>query len=257
MARIHLFEFEDQPWFPEFLRNYMTDYLQFMSNKMNMYQGVMPILKKGLNKSGGTQILDLASGGGGGLLRIAEELQKEEPNLKIMLTDFYPNIDAFKKTVDQSPVFSYVSESVDATNVSKDLKGFRTQFLSLHHFRPNQARQILQNAVDAKATIGVFEAMERGPKNMIGMLFIPILVFLVTPFIRPFKLGRIIFTYLIPLVPIFTFWDGFISVLRTYSIKEMNELIVGIPNSNTYDWEVSKVKSGPGEILYLLGSPKV
>ncbi len=256
MARIHLFEFEDQPWFPKFIRDYMTDYLQFMSNKMNMYQGVMPILKKGLAKSGGTQILDLASGGGGGLLRIASELQKEAPDLKITLTDFYPNIDAFEQTVAQSNVFSYVSQSVDATNVSKDLKGFRTQFLSLHHFRPEQARQILKNAVDANATIGVFEAMERGPKNLIGMLFIPLFVLLATPFIRPFKFGRIIFTYLIPLVPIFTFWDGFVSVLRTYSIKEMNELIAGIPNADTYDWEVSKVKSGPGEILYLLGSPK-
>ncbi len=33
MARIHLFEFENQAWFPSFLRNYGTDFLQFLSNK--------------------------------------------------------------------------------------------------------------------------------------------------------------------------------------------------------------------------------
>ena len=38
MSRIHLFEFEDQKWFPSFLRNYGTVFLQFLSNKTRMYQ---------------------------------------------------------------------------------------------------------------------------------------------------------------------------------------------------------------------------
>jgi len=256
MGRIHLFEFEDQSWFPDFIRNYMTDYLQFLSNKLKIYQGVLPILKKGLEKSNGMQILDMASGGGGGLLHIATELKSDFPDLKIQLSDLYPNITAFEKTASQSTVFSYVKEPVDATQVPASLKGFRTQFLSLHHLRPPQATQVLQNAVDAQATIGIFETMERGPKNMIGMLLIPLFVFLATPFVRPFSIGRLVFTYLIPLVPIFALWDGMVSVLRTYSIKEMNELVANVKNQESYVWEISKVKSGPGEILYLLGYPK-
>ncbi len=46
MARIHLFEFEDQKWSPAFLRNYRTDFLQFLSNKTKMYD-----LVKSLDKS--------------------------------------------------------------------------------------------------------------------------------------------------------------------------------------------------------------
>lgn len=256
MGRIHLFEFEDQSWFPSFIRNYMTDYLQFISNKLKIYQGALPILKKGLEKSGGSKILDMASGGGGGLLHISSELKDDFPNLKIQLSDLYPNITAFEKTVSKSSVFSFVSEPVDATKVPASLQGFRTQFLSLHHLRPPQATQVLQNAVDAKSVIGIFETMERGPKNLIGMIFIPIFVFLMTPFIRPFSIGRLVFTYLIPLVPLFALWDGTISVLRTYSIKEMNGLVTNVKNHESYEWEISKVKSGPGEILYLLGYPK-
>ncbi len=256
MGRIHLFEFEDQSWFPSFIRNYMTDYLQFLANKLKIYQGVLPILKKGLEKSNSAQILDMASGGGGGLLHIASELKEDVPDLKIQLSDLYPNIAAFEKTVSQSSVFSFVQESVDATQVPKNLKGFRTQFLSLHHLRPPQATQVLQNAVDANAVIGIFETMERGPKNMIGMLLIPIFVLLATPFVRPFSIGRLVFTYLIPLVPFFALWDGMVSVLRTYSIKEMNGLVAKVKNNESYAWEISKVKSGPGEILYLLGYPK-
>lgn len=95
MSRIHLFEFEDQKWFPTFLRNYLTDFLQFGSNKFNMYSGIVPILKKGLEKSTSNQIIDLASGGGGGLISLSKELLQQNPNLKILLTDFYPNKTAF------------------------------------------------------------------------------------------------------------------------------------------------------------------
>ena len=41
MGRIHLFEFEDQSWFPEFLR---TDFLQFLSNKTKMYKPIISII---------------------------------------------------------------------------------------------------------------------------------------------------------------------------------------------------------------------
>ena len=43
MARIHLFEFEDQQWFPDFLRDYATDFLQLLSNKTKMYRSIIPI----------------------------------------------------------------------------------------------------------------------------------------------------------------------------------------------------------------------
>ena len=50
MSRIHLFELEDQSWFPVFLRNYGTDFLQFLSNKTKMYKPVIPIIEKGIKK---------------------------------------------------------------------------------------------------------------------------------------------------------------------------------------------------------------
>ncbi len=79
---------------------------------------------------------------------------------------------------------------------------------------------------------------------------------MVTPFIRPFKIKRIIFTYLIPIVPLFVLWDGVVSSLRTYSVKEMNGLVENLNGTENYDWEIDKVKSGPGVVLYLLGTKK-
>jgi len=36
----------------------------------------------------------------------------------------------------------------------------------------------------------------------------------------------------------------------------MNELVKDLIETDTYNWEINKVKSGPGVILYLLG-PKM
>lgn len=256
MSRIHLFEFEDQQWFPSFLRDYGTDFLQFLSNKTKMYKPVISVIEKGLEKSKTDQIIDLASGGGGGLIWLNEELKKTNPNLKIILTDFFPNISAFEYTKKQSDNFEYIKEPVDARDVPKELKGLRTQFLSFHHFKPKDARQILQNAVDSNSAIAIFEGQERSFPSLLAMFFSPISVLLTTPFIRPFKIGRIIFTYLIPIVPLFVWWDGIVSSLRTYSVKEMKELVGSLKHHEKYYWEIDRLKSGPGVILYLLGTKK-
>lgn len=252
MNRIHLFEFEDQIWFPQFLRNYVTDFLQFLSNKTKIYKPIIPIIKKGLLKSNTNQIIDLASGGGGGLLWLNKELQQEIPELKITLTDYYPNISAFELTKSQAGNFDFLTDSIDARNVPSNLKGLRTQFLSFHHFKPEDAKQILQNAINTNSSIAVFEVQERSVQSLIAMLLSPVSVILSTPFIRPFKIGRILFTYLIPIVPLIVLWDGVVSSFRTYSVKEMNELVTSLEGTTEYDWEIGKAKN----VLYLLGTKK-
>lgn len=257
MKRFHLFEFEDLSWFPTFIRDYMTDFLQFVSNLFNLYRGGLPILKKGIAKSGSNQVIDLASGGGGSWIKLAKELQKEVPDLKVKLTDYYPNETAFKATVEKNAaVFSYETQSISALDVPPNLKGLRTMFLSFHHFTPKQAQQILQNAVDAHQPIAIFEAQERDLSHFIKFLFSPINVILCSPFIRPFKIGRLIFTYLIPLVPIFVWWDGLVSVLRTYSTQEMTEMTQRLNNADSFEWEIGKTKNKGMTVQYALGYPK-
>lgn len=58
-----------------------------------MYKPIVPLLEKVMVESGTNQIIDLGSGGG--LIWLNEELNKSIPNLKIILTDFYPNNSAF------------------------------------------------------------------------------------------------------------------------------------------------------------------
>ncbi len=257
VRRIHAFEFEDLSWFPKNLRNYGTDFLQFGANAFDMYKGVMSVILKGVQSSGNRTIIDIASGGGGGLVKIAEYLKNSIPHIKIILSDYYPNIAAFKRTKAKQPdVFEYIEYSVNAMDVPHQLKGFRTQFLSFHHFRPKDAKTILQNAVDNNQAIGIFEAQQRNSKNLIQRLFSPIVVLLVTPFIKPFKFDRILFTYLIPIIPLFVLWDGIVSVLRTYTVTELKQMILEVRNHALFEWEVGIAKGNSTDVLYLLGIPQ-
>ena len=257
MKRIHAFEFEDLDWFPKNLRNYATDFLQFGANTFDAYKPIVPLLETAIRNSGKNMIVDIASGGGGGLVKLSEHLLKTFPDLKITLSDYYPNLDAFKRTKNQRPqVFDFVETPVDAMNVPASLTGLRTQFLSFHHFKPEQAKAILQNAVDSKQPIAIFEAQQRNIKSLIPMLFSPLTVLLMTPFIRPFKWDRLLFTYLIPIMPVFVLWDGVVSVLRTYTMNEMNAMIAELKNSYSFEWNVGLAKGKPGDVLYLTGKPR-
>ncbi len=257
MGRIHLFELEDQTWFPGILRNYGTDFLQFLANKTKMFSPLIPWIEKGLAASNTTQIIDLASGGGGSMRSIHKELLKKHPNLKILLTDFYPNLPAFEYTNSQSPNITYSSDPIDARNVPNELKGLRTLFLSFHHFRPVDGIRILESACQTRQPILIAEGQERSVRCFLSVFFSPIIVLLTTPFIRPFSFGRLIFTYLIPIVPVFVWWDGMVSCMRIYSLKELKVLVNQVNQNEKFDWEIGKIKSGPSHLVYLLGTPKL
>lgn len=254
MKRIHLFEFEDQTWFPDNLRTYGTEFLRFISNKTNGFKPAIPYLVKYLEKSGSHRIIDLASGAGGPMIGLNQQLIKIFPDLRITLSDFYPNKEALQFNADSATNIDFCSYSVNAMKVPEELKGLRTQFLSLHHFKKDDAVKILRNAVESKSAIAIFEGQDRSLPSLIAMLFSPLTVLFLTPMIKPFKWGRLLFTYLIPLVPLFVLWDGVVSSLRTYSVKEMEELIGLADPEKQYQWEYGRLKNGPAVMMYLCGA---
>jgi hypothetical protein len=248
MKRIHLFEFEDQSWFPKLFRDYTTDFLRYTANKKGeLYDQIVPILHKGLAKSDHPQIVDLASGGGGPYLHLNQKLRKIYPELKILLTDYYPNLEALHRLKSAANNIEVMENPVDARNVPEHFKGLRTQFLSFHHFRPRDARQILQNAVNCQSSIAIFEDQERSLRSILSEIYAPVYLLQHAPRIKPFNIKRLIFTYLIPIVPLTLLWDGIVSCLRTYSLKEMRALIHQLENKDTFEWEIGKLKSEAGQ----------
>jgi hypothetical protein len=233
-----------------------TDYLHFMDTRFSLHKPVVPVLRAMLENSKTSFIVDLCSGGGGPILSLYEVLLPDHDQIQFTLTDKYPNINAFQRLSSQYlSGIRYVADPVDATNVPNDLAGLRTMFNAFHHFPPESARLVLENAVQAQQPIGIFEIVERSLLMLVSFLFTPIFVIFATPFIKPFRLKRLVWTYLIPLVPLACWWDGLISALRAYTVTEMVAMTQGFVD---YDWKADRVgiQGTAAHLTHLVGIPR-
>ena len=254
MQRYQLFEIANQPGCPAVLRDCATDYLGFIIARTAPYVCIQRRLKKSIEQSGAARLIDLCSGGGGPWAD-AGQIHDYSGGISVYLTDQFPNEIAFERAkASSNGQADYRREPISAMNVPESLTGFRTLFSSFHHFRPEQARAILADAVEKKQGIAVFEGTRRSPLALVLMLLVPLIVLISTPFIRPFRWSRLIWTYLIPIVPLLSLFDGLVSCLRTYTCDELRELVTGL---DEYDWEIGEepARHGPIPVTYLIGLP--
>jgi hypothetical protein len=98
------------------------------------------------------------------------------------------------------------------------------------------------------------EAVERSAVGLLGVLLSPLAVWLVTPFLRPVSIPRLVFTYLVPLVPLLVLWDGVVSVLRSYRPAELRALAAGLPGE--LEWSVHRARRRGPAATFLTGTPR-
>lgn len=258
MRRCHLVEIEDLNWCPKPLRDAATDFLRFALSTAKPYSVVAPLLANALKRSGADQILDLCSGGAGPWFHLYPILAKHGISLPVMLTDKYPTGSGggtMQASSSDHSVITWCPESVDAMSIPDTLPGFRTIFTAFHHFRPGQGRAILADAVAKRRGIAVFEVTRRVPGALLLVPLIPLVVLAVTPWIRPFRWSRLWWTYLIPLVPLLTLWDGLVSCRRSYSVEELQALSAESGGAD-YCWDAGTLKTDtPVSVTYLIGVP--
>jgi hypothetical protein len=249
-----LFEWEDLAWFPASLRTAMTSYLAAS-------YGFSPIpalwaerLTRFMRKGEAADIVDLGSGSGGPIPGVVKELRERGFVVRVTLTDLFPPAIAPLCAQDGQNPIAYWPQPVNAARVPCNLRGIRTMFASFHHLPPQRAREVLGDAFEQRQTICIFEASSRAPAAVASMLLVPLLVLLLTPKVRPVSRVQIVFTYLVPILPLLIFWDGLVSQLRTYSVKELNELTQGL-NSPEYRWEtgVMRIPRMPAGLPYIIG----
>lgn len=262
MKRVHLFEFEDFNWFSNSLREAMTNYIVAMHKMLGTAPQLAKLIDRALNRTSSNQLVDLCSGGSGPMTDVISILKTDyqQNDLQITLTDLYPNKKAAKRINGlQREDLKYSLQPVDASKVGKDLNGVRTMVCSMHHMTPDTALAILKDAQDAKQPLVVYEISNNTmPALLVILLAFPInflTVFFVTPFVRPFTWQQFVFTYIIPLLPLFIGWDGAVSYVRAYSMKDWEELTNKI-RSEDYIWEAGVLAGKGGKKSYLLGLPK-
>lgn len=258
MARLQLWEIHEQPWCPAQVREGTTDCLNAFAIWAGQYAAIVPILREAFRQTHTSRVIDLCSGSGGPWLQLYRRLNRDAAQpLEIVLTDLYPNLSAMRDAEKRSQgQIRFIATPVDTTQLSSELDGFRTLFTAFHHFRPEIARSILQDAVNQKQGIAIFEQTSRSVVALLVMLAVPWLALLIVPFIRPFRLSRLFWTYIIPAIPMLLYIDGIISCLRTYSKVEMQCLIAQL-HGPAYVWEIGHLPSplSPIGVHYTIGYP--
>ena len=256
MRRLHVFELCDQPWLPRVVRDACTAYLEHLSRWAGHPRRLVPLAERMLDRAP-AGIVDLCSGGGGPVVALREALAERGRQVRVMLTDLYPNRAAFEEVRAVKPEWvEPITDPIDARRVPGDLRGARTLFNALHHFEPQDARALLGDAARQGQPLLVFEANRRHPAALLGMLLVvPWVVLATVPLLRPLDWRWLLLTYLIPVLPLVIVWDGLVSVLRTYTAGELRALTEAI-DAPSYAWEIGDLDLGaplPGQ--YLLGLP--
>ena len=129
-------------------------------------------------------------------------------------------------------------DHIGSTAEIKELTGAR---VAMHDREKDRLEKLTQPPLKGVGAWGKFLS-----KSMAAVM---------TPFIRPFRWSRILITYVIPAIPVCTLWDGLVSVLRTYSVEEMEEMAATLQSGDSFTWEIGEKTSGSVSILYLLGYP--
>lgn len=259
VRRVQLFEVGDLAWCPALLRDAITDYLQHAQNIFQPYLAIVPLLRQAIERAGTTHIVDLCSGAAGSWLHLLPALRAARSEITVQMTDKFVNRAALTHACAQLPGrLTFFPQPVDITALPESFDGFRTVFSAFHHFPPDQAREILADAVRHGQGIGIFEFTQRSYLGLRRAAAILPLVFFWAPRIRPFRWSRLLLTWLIPIMPPILMFDSLVSSLRTYTPDELRGLASDADPENSYVWKTGEIPAEESTvpITYLLGYPK-
>ncbi len=265
MKRIELFEFEDFDWLPNVIRNGVTNLIIVFHKLMGTAEVVSSLILSVKEKSDFDQIVDLGSGSGGAMLEIFKHINKQNKNFKLVFTDLHPNNNVVEEINGGENInIEYYPNPVNAANIGDTPIGLKTMIASFHHMKPEIAKKILVSAAEKKQPILIYEVAKNTIPIILWWLFLPVsLLILVlmslvmTLFVRPLKFSQILFTYIIPIIPLVYAWDGQASLMRTYTLEDVRKLIINT-NDKEYHWIIDDALKSDGKKLgyYIIGYPK-
>ncbi|MGB1699585.1 MAG: hypothetical protein ACPHRO_06520, partial [Nannocystaceae bacterium] len=208
----------------------------------------------------------MGSGAGGIMPEVFRALRARGGRLtdvQMSLSDRFPNRDAIE-TIRALGLdgFTYLETPVDATKLETAPEGVKTMINSFHHLRPEQARAVLASAHAVKTPVLIYELADNRLPFWLWVVTLPIgltITFLIslilTLFVRPLTIRQVLFTYLIPILPLIYAWDGQASYPRIYGPSDVEALTDGLDDGYTWRYGAAPNHRGKPQGFYLLGMP--
>lgn len=225
MKRKQAPQITNSSWFPDLLTRCVHEFMTWFVNKVKAAQPFMPVIEEGLQQADRIVVIDKKCGAG-------------------------------FETVDRLIDDKIKRVFVNAENFTASEEGLYLSVNSFHQFSVDEAKDILKQISQNKQPVVIVEGNNDSLWQVFGMtVIVPLTVLLTAPFVKPFRFERIIFTYLIPVLPFVTFFDGFMALFKLYAPKDLDELTASI-STEGYSWRSGKLDNGRGgKIIYLIGYP--
>ena len=244
----------------------MTNLIALLHKMTGTKEVIADLLKPIISERKYLQIVDLGSGSGGIMPDVVDTINKElqTDKINLLLTDLYPNSDQISMWNNRTDSqVKYHPGAVDATKLDLAPSGLKTMINSFHHMPPSSARKILETASHKGEPILIYEMGENNIPLIIWWIMLPISLFILmlmvlfmTPFVRPLSWQQILFTYLIPIIPICYAWDGQASLPRMYTMDDLETLLKDL-KTPAYEWSMGRAYKRNKKKLgtYLIGLP--
>ncbi|KAL2852597.1 hypothetical protein BJX68DRAFT_54292 [Aspergillus pseudodeflectus] len=242
--RIHIFEFIDQPWSSEWYRVYAQSML------VGLWHFSIPGITTRTSAAAASEtILDnfpdlssfifveLCAGAGGPTTyiepRVNNHLKEQgKQAVQFVLTDLYPVIDQWDVIAKRQGNISYVEKPLDAVKckriAARGRKECRMLNASFHHFDDEAAVAVLGAAIQEADAFLIQEGCARNLTSVIaciiGSTFYPFVFTIASPQFRRSPV-HLLFTYLIPLIPLMLVWDALVSAGRARTPREIAGLV--------------------------------
>jgi len=237
-------ELEDFDWFPQAFRQHQMDFLSLLALKFNLYQPVKKILFDILDSQNKKDWTDACSGSGGPVQSLAG-------SYPVLLTDLYPSIARLQLPAN----LQYYTEPADITKNLPPGNGLITLFNSFHHFTPEQQSHLIGQCSEANRAIIAVEILQPGLRSFVSVVFTTTIGhWLLVPFMKPFSLKRLFFTYLIPLHTLTVLYDGIVSVFKSKS-SHYFETFARRHTNGKYRVDFVKIKGRYGPLFMIKGLP--
>jgi ubiquinone/menaquinone biosynthesis C-methylase UbiE len=240
-------ELEDYDWFPRLLRRFQVDFIGTIVKWFAVYQPLTVVLKQLLQQNNLRQITDCCSGSGAPAMYMQQQLKGAA---QTVLTDKFP-----QQLYQSTEGIVYKNESFDVLQLQPDAQQLYTMYNSFHHFSTTEQEKILQQFAGKRTAFIIAEILQPNVFTLFKIVFTTTIgQLLLTPFIKPFSLVRLFFTYLLPVNIITMTYDGIVSVLKSKSVKQYQQLAERI-SITAYTVTVNNLKSSTASLIYITGTP--
>lgn len=256
MGRKQAFQFTSQPWFPSFLRKQVDEFLDFMVRLPRANRPFLPLFDELLAHSKARVVVGFDGQDGGGLAHIASEVGgPRNAELSVVLADerWSPARVERVEELAARPVEVLTCPAREAAERFKG-RGVGVYINSFHRLGRGEDRAALAELVNRDLDVFIGEGNNNSLWQVVGMtVFVPVLMFLFTPLVKPFRLSRLFFTYLVPVIPFVVVWDGLAALFRLHRPEDFEALAKSVGRSD-YVWKAGKRQNGRGGyVIYLLG----